>query len=88
MKKFLPKMKNDEEAEELLCEDLSEYLMPENFKANFTPVSFEFAPKETSISIRLSKGLLDAIKTASAKRGIGYQKFIRESIERAVQDVL
>jgi predicted DNA binding CopG/RHH family protein len=80
-------MTSDQEAEELLSQDLSEYLTSENFKANFTPVSFEFAPKDTTISIRLSKGLLDAVKKASAERGIGYQKFIRESLERAVKDI-
>jgi predicted DNA binding CopG/RHH family protein len=45
MKKILPKIMSDEEAESLLSADLSEYLTPENFKANFTPVSFEFASK-------------------------------------------
>lgn len=87
MKKFLPKMASDEVAEELLEGDLTEYLTPENFDTNFTPVSFEFAPKDETISIRLSKGLLKAAKAAAAKRGIGYQKFIRESIERAVREI-
>jgi predicted DNA binding CopG/RHH family protein len=85
--KKLPKMTTDKEAEDLLEEDLSELLTAENFRANFTPVSFEFAPKDTMVSIRLSKELLDAIKLASNKRGIGYQKFIRESIERAIQEL-
>jgi predicted DNA binding CopG/RHH family protein len=49
MKKILPKIMNDEEAESLLAADLSEYLIPENFKANFTPVFFEFTPKEKTI---------------------------------------
>ena len=84
MKKILPKITNDEEAEALLSEDLSEYLTPENFKANFTPVLFEFAPKDKTISLRLSQELLDAVKAASAKRGIGDQTFIRELIEQAV----
>ena len=46
MKKILPKIMTDEEAESLLSDDLSEYLTAENFKANFTPVSFEFTPKK------------------------------------------
>jgi len=49
MKKILPKIMSDEEAESLLAADLSEYLTPENFKANFTPVSFEFISKEKTI---------------------------------------
>lgn len=44
----------------------------------------KIAPKDATISLRLSKDLLEAVKKASDKRGIGYQKFIRESIERAI----
>jgi predicted DNA binding CopG/RHH family protein len=80
-------MTTDREAEDLLEEDLSELLTSQTFRANFSPVSFEFAPKDTMVSIRLSKELLDAIKLAFNKRGIGYQKFIRESIERALQEL-
>ncbi|ELR96275.1 CopG family antitoxin [Gloeocapsa sp. PCC 73106] len=87
MSNSFPKITSDEEAEKLLSEDLTEYLTPENFHSNFKPVTFEFAPKDTTISFRLSKDLLDAVKRASGKRGIGYQKFIRESIERAIQDM-
>jgi predicted DNA binding CopG/RHH family protein len=87
MSKSLPKMTSDQDAEELLAQDLTEYLTPENFKENFSPVTFEFAPKDATISLRLSKDLLEAVKKASDKRGIAYQKFIRESIERAIQDV-
>jgi predicted DNA binding CopG/RHH family protein len=85
MKKILPKITSDEEAESLLSEDLSEYLTPENFKENFTPVSFEFTPKDKTISIQISPELLEAVKAASAHRGIGYHSFILESIERAVR---
>jgi len=86
MSKSLPKMTSDHDAEELLAEDLTEYLTPDNFKKNFTPVTFEFAPKDATISLRLPKDLLEAVKKASGKRGIGYQKFIRQSIERAIQE--
>jgi predicted DNA binding CopG/RHH family protein len=55
-------MRTDKEADDLLEGDLSEYMTKENFQANFTPVSFEFAPKDTSISIRLSGELLHAVK--------------------------
>lgn len=80
-------MTNDQDVEKLLAEDLTEYLTPENFQKNFTPTTFEFAPKDATISLRLSKDLLEAVKKASGERGIGYQKFIRESIEKAIQDV-
>ncbi|RUT06808.1 hypothetical protein DSM106972_030650 [Dulcicalothrix desertica PCC 7102] len=41
MKKILPKMRNDEDAESLLKQDLSEYLHKDNFK----PVTFRFKPQ-------------------------------------------
>ncbi len=52
MKKRLPKLIDDEAVEELLSEDLTEYLTPENFKENFVPVSFEIAPDEEIISVQ------------------------------------
>lgn len=85
MKKILPKIMSDEEAESLLSEDLSEYLTPENFQANFTPASFEFTPKETTINVQVSSELLDAVKIVLAKRGIDVQSFILELIEQAVE---
>ncbi|MEA5532535.1 CopG family antitoxin [Crocosphaera sp. XPORK-15E] len=48
--------------------DLSEYLTPENFKVNFTPVPFEFTPKDKTISRQLSLELLEAVKAASAHK--------------------
>ena len=81
MSKHLPKMRSDKEAEDLLEQDISEYLHPQNF----TQVSFEFLPKDTTISLRISSDLLEAIQTASSKRGISYQKFIREAVERSLQ---
>lgn len=86
MSKPLPKMTSDQDAEKLLEEDLTEYLTPDNFKENFKPVTFEFAPKDATISLRLSKDLLEAVKKVSGKQGIGYQKFIRQSIERAIRE--
>ena len=86
MSKPLPKMTSDQDAEELLEEDLTEYLNPENFQKNFTPVTFEFAPKDATISLRLSKDLLEAVKKASDRQKIGYQKFIRQSIEKAIRE--
>ena len=86
MSKSVPKMTSDQDAEKLLEEDLTEYLTPDNFQENFTPVTFEFAPKDATISLRLSKDLLEAVKKASGQQGIGYQKFIRQSIERAIRE--
>ncbi len=78
MSKRLQKMKNDKAAKNLLRKDLSEYLSPENFK----PLSFEFAPKDKSITLRVSSDLLEAVQVAAKQRGVNYQKLIREAIER------
>jgi predicted DNA binding CopG/RHH family protein len=78
MKKRLPKMKSDRAAKEMMKNDLSDFLSPENFKLT----SFEFAPKDKSITLRVSSDLLDAVQVAAKKRGTNYQKLIREAIER------
>lgn len=81
MKKRLPKMKTNKEAEELLAEDLSDYIDKENFVAT----TFEFAPKDKSINLRLSEDLLKAIKSISKHRGMSYQKYIREALEKSLK---
>lgn len=73
-------MKKEIEREKFLEQDLTDYLEPENF----APVTFEFEPKDHSISLRLSGSLLKAVKSASESRGIRYQKYIREAIELAL----
>jgi predicted DNA binding CopG/RHH family protein len=78
MSKRLPKMKSDRAAKNLLKKDLSDYLSPENFALT----SFEFAPKDKSITLRVSGDLLDALQAAAKQRGINYQKLIREAIEQ------
>lgn len=78
MKKRLPKMKSDRAAKELLKKDLSEFISSESFKLT----SFEFAPKDKSITLRVSSELLDAVQVAAKRRGTNYQKLIREAIER------
>jgi len=80
----LPKMTTDKDAENLLEHDLSEYLEPEVFQENFTPISFEFLPKDTTLNLRISTELLNTIKEFAQKRGIGYQKFVRQVLEKAV----
>ena len=82
MPKRLPRMNNDEEAEALLENDLSDYLDP----TNFSLVSFEFEPKDTSISIRMSSTLLHTVKEAAKRRGMSYQRYIREAVERSLHE--
>ena len=83
MNKSLPLMKTDQEAEQLLEQDLSDYLNKDNFVAT----TFEFAPKDQSITIRMSSELVEAIKKASQIRGISYQRYIREAVERALINI-
>jgi len=80
MKKILPRVKTDEEAESLLEQDLSEYLNKDNFKA----VTFEFKPKNRTVNLRVSEDLLEEVKTVAKKQGVTYQKYIRNAIERSL----
>ncbi|NET57753.1 MAG: CopG family transcriptional regulator [Symploca sp. SIO2E6] len=81
----LPKMTTEQEAESLLERDLSEFLEPEAFRENFVPISFEFLPKDATLNLRISTELLEAIKELAQKKGIGYQKFVRQVLERTVK---
>ena len=78
MNKRLPKMKSDRAVKKILKEDLSDYITRENF----TLTSFEFAPKDKNITLRVSNDLLNAVQSAAKRRGINYQKLIREAIEQ------
>lgn len=78
MKKRLPKMKSDRAAKAISNKDLSDFMSPENFKLT----SFEFAPKNKSITLRVSDELLKSVQTVAKRRGVNYQKLIREAIEQ------
>lgn len=81
MKKRFPKLKSDRAAEKLLSADLSSLINQDNF----TTTTFEFAPKDCTISLRVSESLLSAVKASSKRRGISYQKFIRQALEDALR---
>ena len=81
MKKKLPKLQTDEEAEEFVANvDLTEYDLSE-----FRTVLFEFQPKSERVNMRLPKTLLDAVKASAARAGVPYQRFIRQVLEAAVR---
>lgn len=81
MKKKIPTFMSDEEAEEFVATaDLSEYDL-----SGGQPVRFEFERKAARINMRVPEALLDAVKKKAAARGIPYQRFIRETLERAVE---
>ena len=81
MKKKLPDLKSDNEAEEFVANsDLTEYDL-----SGMRMVRFEFQPKDERVNMRLPRPLLDAVKATAAKAGIPYQRFIRQALENAVQ---
>jgi predicted DNA binding CopG/RHH family protein/uncharacterized DUF497 family protein len=78
--KKLSVLKTDNEAEHFVATaDLSECDL-----SGMVPVRFEFKPKTERVNMRLSKGLLDSVKARAARAGMSYQRFIRETLERAV----
>jgi predicted DNA binding CopG/RHH family protein len=81
MKKPLPKLKSDKDAEAFIANsDLTEYDLSE-----MRMVRFEFQPKSERVNMRLPRPLLDAVKATAAKAGVPYQRFIRQVLENAVQ---
>jgi len=80
MRKKFPVLKTDEEAEAFLQQDLSDYL----HAGNFSPMRFEFQPKQKSINLRISEELLKTVQAHAKRQGIPYQRYIRQALERAV----
>jgi predicted DNA binding CopG/RHH family protein len=76
MKRKVPRMTTDREAEAFLAKDLSDLEF-----SQFTPVMFEFEAKSGQLNMRLPQALLDAIKQRAAARGIPYTKFVRQVLE-------
>jgi predicted DNA binding CopG/RHH family protein len=79
MKRKVPRLTTDEEAEAFLEQDLSDL----DF-SQFKPVRFEFERKDARVNMRLPEPLLAAVKARAKARGIPYQRFIREALEQAV----
>ncbi len=75
----VPVFKTDEEAEAFLEQDLSDL----DF-SQFKPVHFEIRPKQKTVNLRISEGLLDAVRENAKREGVPYQRFIRHVLERAV----
>ncbi|MGB8683874.1 MAG: BrnA antitoxin family protein [Candidatus Binatus sp.] len=81
MSKKLPAFKSDKEAEKFLDQDLSDYISAENF----APFQFEFKPKQKSVNLRISEELLNAVRAVAHRRGIPYQRYIRQTLEASLQ---
>ena len=79
MKKTIPQMKTDKQAEAFLASDLSNL----DF-SQFKTVQFEFEKKDDQINMRVPKQLLEAVKARAKSRGIPYTRLIRETLEQAM----
>src|SRR5208283_3492238 len=81
MKKKLPRLKSDKEAEEFVEKaDLTEYDL-----SGMWPIRFEFQPKSERVNMRLPRLLLDAVRASAARTGVPYQRFIRQALEDALR---
>lgn len=79
MKKKVPKLETDKQAEAFLAQDLSDL----DF-SQFKPARFEFEKKDEQINMRVPRPLLAALKARAKARDIPYTRFIRETLERAM----
>lgn len=81
--KPFPPLRSDEEAEDFVdTADLSEY----DF-SGFRPMQFEFAAKTARVNMRLPEAQLRAVKAEAQKRGLPYQRLIRDLIDRGLADL-
>jgi predicted DNA binding CopG/RHH family protein len=81
MKRKVPKLTTDAEAEAFLEQDLSDL----DF-SQFKPVRFEFEKKTAQLNMRLPKSLLDAVKRRASQRGVPYTRLVREVLEAALSE--
>lgn len=80
-KKPWPLLKDHDEVDRFVENaDLSEYDW-----SGMEPVSYEIRPKNASIHLRLPAGQLDEVKAEAARRGVPYQRFMRELLQRGMQ---
>jgi predicted DNA binding CopG/RHH family protein len=79
MKKKVPRLRSDKQAEAFLAQDLSKL----DF-SQFKTTRFEFEKKDDQINMRIPKPLLAAVKARAKDRGIPYTRFIRETLEQAM----
>lgn len=81
MSKPLPALASDAEAEAFVeTADLTAYDL-----TAMLPHSFEFAPKTAQVNMRFPEPLLAAVKAQAARKGMSYQRFIRQTLEAALR---
>ena len=78
--KPLPLFSSDDEAEAFVgSADLTGYDL-----SALTPTRFEFSSKDARVNMRLPAELLEAVKARAARKGMRYQRFIRQALEQAL----
>ena len=77
--KTVPILTTDDQAERFLDQDLSTLDFTQ-----FKPMNWEAQLKTARINMRLPAGLMTAVKARAAAKGVPYQRFIREALEREV----
>ena len=81
--KPLPILRSDEEDERFVdTADLSQYDLSGGRR-----VQFEFAAKTARVNMRLPEAQLRAVKAEAQKRGLPYQRLIRDLIDRGLADL-
>lgn len=82
MKKKVPRLKTDKDAETFLEQDLSDLEF-----SQFQPARFEFEKKDEQINMRVPRPLLAALKARAKARGIPYTRFIRQILVASTSDL-
>lgn len=80
MKKKVPSFKSDKEAERFLEQDLTDYIDPRKAQR----VTFEFLPKTEKVNLRFPPELLTEVRKKAARKGMSYQKYIRQAVEESL----
>jgi predicted DNA binding CopG/RHH family protein len=80
MKRKVPQMKTDKDVESFIEQDLSDL----DF-SQFKSYRFEFENKDARVNMRLPKRQLDAVKAEAKRRGIPYQRLMRELLETGLE---
>ena len=82
-KKPWPALRSDEEAEAFVAQaDLSEF----DWSAA-EPTRYEFEDKSARVTMRMPESQLETIKAEAARRGVKYQRFMRELMERGMRSL-
>ncbi len=79
--KSLPPLLTDEEAERFVEQaDLTEYDLSGGTRLS----AYEFQTKTASVHMRMPEAQLAEIKAEASRRGLPYQRFMRELLQRGL----